>query len=568
MSPPKLWPPVIAGGLESPFLDANELAFEHDVPADAGQAGCQAKWLAMRSKLPTAVRTALDALDFKAAIAAATQRGLRDVGALTDILFYTKFGAVHGYCPIKPGTRVPSGVLYKDAWQELRKSFVSPVVGEPVAVLDLDTVTIDGAQTRLRYRPDGTFEGWFTNQIDASSFIREIEFAGRVRISDAIARRNYDQARDRGKWPLSGADIHARAVVVRTNGPTNSTAGVHRTDANGSFKTSTRVVFGGAVPRFNIRVDLKLKSGDVTTRAELGFVAMDLANFIARIDPYERKRPAAQSPLEFLASVRKIYQGGPKDPLGGLFDQVLYRTRAVNVLLSPDSAESKWLKFNEALYADGELVDIGHVLTGIEGSSKQRPNTEPNGNLQQWPGPTGRRDTLVTWAGDLGSVFKDYIRDIVAAIAQGKRPDLETYLKKVAGRADLVGDIDGINIGARYDEKRSLADNLNSYYPKRSARRFHEFVSNTLADDGTPALQLEPEIIPPKLTQASHDFIARRVTEFVKPLYGLRGLENKADPAHRSLVPGTFQPNSPQMRVVVDYFVRFLEDGLAREAIT
>lgn len=567
MSPPKLWPASIAGGLESPFLEANELAFEHDVPADAAQASCRAKWLAMRSKLPAAVRKALDALDFKAAVAAATQRGLRDGVVLTDVLFYSKFGAVHGYCPIKPGARIPGGILYKDAWQELRKSFVSPLIGEPVAVLDLDTVTIDGAQTRLRYRPDGTFEGWFTKKIDASSFNREIEFTGRVRISDSIARRNYDPARDRGKWPLAGADIQARAVVVGANGPASSTAGVHRAAANGSFKTSTRVVFGGVVPRFNMRVDLTLKSGDVTTRVELGFVNMDLANFIGRIDPHERKRPTGQSPLEFLASVRKVYQGGPKDPLAGLFDQVLYRTRAVKVLLPPDTAESKWLKANEALYADGELVDIGHVLAGIEGSSKQRPDTEPNGDPQNLPRP-GRRDTIVTWGGDLGSVFKDHIRDIVAAIAQGKRPDIESYLKKLASRADLVGDIDGINIGARYDEKRSLADNLNSYYPKRSARRFHEFLSNTLADDGTPGLQLVPEMNPPKLTQPSHDFIAGKVSDFVRPIHAFAGLEAKADPAHRHLVYGTFQPNSPQMRVVVDYFVRFLEEGLTREAVT
>ncbi len=567
MSPPKLWPATIAGGLESPFLEANELAFEYDVAPNAAQTACRTKWLAMRNKLPTAVRSALDALDFKAAIAAATQRGVRDIGLLTDVLFYSKYGDMHGYCPIKPGTRVPGGILYKDAWQALRTGFVSPVVGEPAAVLDLETVTIDGAQTRLLHRSDGTFEGWFTKKIDATLIIREIEFAGRVRVADNIARRNYDPTRDRAKWPLAGADIKAAAVVVQANGPASSTAGVHRAATNGTFKTKTRVAFGGAVPRFNMRLDLTLKVGDVTTRVELGFVAMDLANFIARIDPHERKRPTTQSPFEFLASVRKVYQGGPKDPLGGLFDQVLYRTRAVKVLHAPDSAESKWLKFNEALYADGELVDIGHVLAGVEGSSKQRPDTEPNGDPQQLPRP-GRRDTIVTWAGDLGSVFKDYIRDIVAAIAQGKRPDLETYLKKVASRADLVGDIDGINIGARYDEKRSLADNLNSYYPKRSARRFHEFVSNTLADDGTPALQLVPEIIPPKLTQPSRDFIAGKVTDFVKPLYIVRGLKDKADPAHRDLVWDTFQPNSPQMRVVVDYFVRFLEDGLAREAIT
>lgn len=570
MSPPKLWSASIAGGLESPFLDANELAFEHDVAADTVAAGCRTKWLAMRGKLPAAVRTALDALDFKAAVAAAAQRGLRDVGALTDVLFYSKYGTVHGYCPIKPGTRVPPrGMLYSDAWQDLRKSFVIPVIGEPVAVLDLDTVTIDGAQTRLRYRPaDATFEGWFTKKIDPSSSMRDIDLSGRVRISDAIGRRNYDSTRDRGKWPLAGTDVQALPVIVQSNGPASSTASVGRAAANGSFKTSTSVAFGGSVSRFKMRAELKLTSGDVTARVELGFVAMDLANFIARIDPHERKRPTSQIPLEFLASVRKIYQGGPKDPLAGLFDQVLYRTRAVKVLLPPGSAESKWLKYNEALYADGELVDIGHVLAGIEGSSKQRPDTEPNGDPQQLPRP-GRRDTIVTWGGDLGSVFKDYIREIVAAIAQGKRPDLETYLSKVASRADLVGDIDGINIGARYDEKRSLADNLNSYYPARSARRFHEFVSNTFVDNGaTPALQLVPEIIPPKLTQASRDFIARKVTDFVVPLFLVRGLKDKADPAHQKYVWDTFQPNSPQMRVVVDYFVRFLEDGLAREAVT
>lgn len=544
---------------------------EYDVGPEARrQEECRKRWAASRDKLPQAVKNALDNLDFEAAVDAAVKRGWRDVSELTSLLFYAKYWAVHGYCGIKKGARIPGGDSYEQAWVQLRTKYVTPKLGVPMPVIDLEKIKIEHQpETRLRYKNDGTYEGWFTKPVHVApepQSLREIKLSGRLKIADKVARRNYDAKKDGKKYPLGKAQVWAPAKPVKADGPVTSSAGISRVKADGTFTTSTNVTFDGTVPRFVVRVVMKLPgSADLETSVELKLVGMDVARFLAFVEPKEKARPASQMPLEFLASVRKIYQGGPNDPLKSAFDAFLYRTQNVKVLFAPDSPEAKWLKYNEVLYADGEIVDIGHVLTGIEGSPRQKPNLDASGQPQNLPAPPAVRDTYVTWAGDLGSVFQYHMPDIVNAVSQGRQPDFKTYIEKRASRADLIGDIDGINLGSGYDGARSLAENFNAYYGRKSLRRFHEFVANSLDENRKPGLPLEPESQPPKLSAKARDWIALSVYKYLVPLRMLGRLDKNVDPAKKPLIDKIVEPNSPQVRAVADYFAAFLEEGLARE---
>jgi hypothetical protein len=165
------------------------------------------------------------------------------------------------------------------------------------------------------------------------------------------------------------------------------------------------------------------------------------------------------------------------------------------------------------LYADGEWLDIGHVLTGIEGSPKQEALKDyQDVSIPECP------ELIVTWAGDLGNALQAYIKDFLKAMDTGATVDLNDYLVKRASRVDLIGDIDGINIGSAYDSSRSLAENLRVYYGQKSRRRYHEFIANSKDKTGKAELPLVPGKKPPQLTKQARQAIAYNTWRFIAPL--------------------------------------------------
>lgn len=93
---------------------------------------CKARWEKFRAGLPSDVQAALDPLDRERAVALAVHHGLRDVTALTNMLFFAMYGSVHGYCKIKGDTRVPDGGdKYKDVWRKLQRTHVLPALARP-----------------------------------------------------------------------------------------------------------------------------------------------------------------------------------------------------------------------------------------------------------------------------------------------------------------------------------------------------------------------------------------------------------------------------------------------------
>ena len=356
---------------------------------------------------------------------------------------------------------------------------------------------------------------------------------------------------------LGATNAQAKARLGGRSGLASSTAHVATINHDGTFETETYLVSDGSsgFMAFDVSVDLA-RGAVLSTRLELERI--DLENFLARVDAAEQRKPTGQTTLQFLASLRKIFQGGPSDPLGGLFDSVLFRFRKVPPLFQAGSLEHRELKRFQTLLAGGSLIDISHVLTGIEGSPAQKPDL---GTRQHGLEPR----LVVTWSGDLGSALAEYANRFARSLAADQVPDVQQELDARASRSDLLGDVDGINLGASYDPAKTVKQNLLAYYTQASGRRFHLFIDNSTKDgQGLPLVALRPGSRPPRLTASSRATIARHVREFAAPMVRLKYL-NQLSGDQSTIVVSILEPDSLEMEIVVDHFVRFLEAGLARE---
>ena len=433
----------------------------------------------------------------------------------------------------------------------------------PTPALHLEKVKISGLpEIILTLGSNGRYQGFIGKPIHERwepTSTAQIELIGRIQIEFSGTRRNYENKYDGSQWPLAGVVGSAPVKIVSADGPSNSVVPDTKVRPDGTFVFTAHLTVDGFTRSLTIYPKVEFKGGK-STAATVAVELIDLDGFLALVDQKEKARPPKQTHLEFLASVRKIYQGGPNDPLKGAFDWVLYRHRNVKPLVFPDSAEDKRFKlYKDWLYADGEWLDIGHVLTGIEGSSKQAPFKDQNIPLPL------RAELLVTWAGDLGNALQAYIKDFWKAVDKGDPLELMDYLLRRASRIDLIGDIDGINIGSTYDSSRSLAENLRAYYGQKSRHRYHEFIANSKDEKGKAELPLVPGKKPAQITKQARQAIADNTRQFLVPFWVTDKLYSGIDPSKRKLVDEIMKVDSPEMDTVVEYFARFIEDGLARE---
>jgi hypothetical protein len=314
-----------------------------------------------------------------------------------------------------------------------------------------------------------------------------------------------------------------------------------------------------------VRVALELKGGS-SINAEALFERLDFECFLEYVDAYEKKRPigrvdgkcqVAASHFEFLSSVRKMFQPAPGSSLTSLFDEFLHRNRKLCPLADVNSAQGKYLRSFENLQIGGDVVDIGHVLVGIEASRRQHPDPV-------FPSAVARdahTESLMTWGGDLASALEAYAE---AVFVDHKRANLQDYLNHLAGRADLLGDLDGLNLGAVYDESKTFAENLRKYYGVRPFRRFHDFLSSALDDSAKPLFKLIRQS-PPVLDSAGRLEIASVVTYFCGGAVYKRRQAGKLNDAQSNQILAMCNRGTKEMDAVIDYFFKILLDGLAKE---
>lgn len=313
---------------------------------------------------------------------------------------------------------------------------------------------------------------------------------------------------------------------------------------HGLFSHDLTLIFNSPTPRV-----LKFEARLIGPAAVLAVqpvevVLADLEGFLAQIEPFTPATPT----IDFLTAVRRVVFTNP------LFDLAISRGRGVKPLLPKGSRESEKLKAHKALLAGGRLVDISHVIIGIEGADRFDPRPLV---------PIPRVDLVLTWSGDLGSVVQKWIWDTYYLQEPGAG-SLEKYLTKYASVHGMIGDIDAVNLAASYREDLSLTDNLRRYYEQDADDRFRLFLANTRRDDGTVALALEPGGTP-RLTAESRAFIAQKSADFA--LYGLlQALISTPRFKDKNFLPEparlALQVDSPEFQRVTTYFVDLLEQGL------
>jgi hypothetical protein len=171
----------------------------------------------------------------------------------------------------------------------------------------------------------------------------------------------------------------------------------------------------------------------------------------------------------------------------------------------------------------GYVIDIGHVVTGLEAAAPLPPMARA---VESAGGCSLRAG--VTWSGDVGQALADFV-------LAGARDPAPLYDEN-APPEDLLGDIDGYVLGAEFGGPTiDVADVLNRAYLNGDleATRFRRFVS-LLGDDPYAAA-------------------AREITCYTRAFALLTGVH--IDPVRLAEAAPYF----------VDRFMAFVEDGLRAE---
>ena len=380
---------------------------------------------------------------------------------------------------------------------------------------------------------------------------------------------------------------YGRYANPALNGEVSATLPV---EADGSFALPVQLLLDDAVPRpWRLTGVIRIEGTEVPT--ESADVTLEHASLSRMVELLEGWEPAqAVTRLRFIAMVRKVLLPA------SAFDKVIGTNPKDPALFKARSPEAERLIAGSRVMHGPELITLSHVLVGIEGGERQKP--QPQVGRLQLDSKALRVDLAVTWGGDLGKPLTLYLVHKYFSTSFDIRPDaqesycaamlaseqrksecLECFRRLSAPREDLVGDVDGVNLAARYDPGWSLADNLRAYYyadaddhygeRSDSRRRYSEFLVHTLNMEDKPALALAAGGGPPRLSAASHAFIAEEIARAANNGLVARAMENrngldalfKAPPAAMELL----KPQSWAVQQLASSFVAFVEDGLAKE---
>jgi hypothetical protein len=425
--------------------------------------------------------------------------------------------------------------------------FDTPVdAGTPVLVLDRAETNFWNAN--FERKPSGLLRAFFCKPFTSPSMV--FKLFGHVEIETKGVRRPLVKA-DKKTFPRLRVTpwIRAKAGVKAAVG------GSALVKDDGTFVSTSSVVIAKGERQISVRVDLEWSGGKASVEAAIDH--SDLDCFIQVIRRHERAKSAQQTPFEFLSSVRQMFQPAPGSPLAGLFPRVLHRTKDVKPLVDFGSAEGKSIRLFENMEINGAKVDIGHALIGIEAHRRQKPGA--------WGLPVAwsaeQIEALLTWSGDLGAVLAWVAQETPLAGLSAK-PDLKRLLSEKASYEDLRGDLDGMNLGAIYDESANFGDNLRKYYDVKPFRRFHIFIANAKDASGNPVFRLTGG----KLDPAARATVASQmqlVTHSYLMLFSRRysGMTDRQQ--LQALDIGRVGSN--QSNVIVDYFFEFLNKGVASE---
>ena len=271
-----------------------------------------------------------------------------------------------------------------------------------------------------------------------------------------------------------------------------------------------------------------------------------------------------KSSLDFVSSMRAHYgyEGGPwEDMIPNAPNlkapdmetnpelKLLYEANADGTLRKEKNEEGiEKLVRRKVTLPNGDPIDPGHLFTGID--AVQHPDEggwmKAAGLALKGPGVDNQDGA--TWSGDVGSAI---VNHNIKGQPAGKTT--AQSFEDSAGKADLNADLDGVILGHRFDRKKGLTEQLQSYYldpknPQGYERRYSQFCD-------LRGLDVDDD---KQLTSGAKGEIKQAVDAFARP-FAL----NKSRKLKRIITHDSESDTTKDMNL---YFQKYLEDGLQKES--
>lgn len=243
---------------------------------------------------------------------------------------------------------------------------------------------------------------------------------------------------------------------------------------------------------------------------------------------------AGMSQEEILSAIRKIYYDDSN------WNDVIAGAEDVDIPEEWLDRIQDFMRHHQIITINGEEVDIGHVLTGLD--AQQHPVDDfvieaDKGFVKVGKGFDLPNDVFATYGGDIASAVAHQLHNGLS---------YEHNRDEYFSDADVLGDIDAWNV--EIPPGQSIADALMNYYDNDSQTRFTDFVNHT-------------NILDPSMREALIDQITSAALGIHAGTYpvddlGLRALGEgqELEDAARDLATQA-----------VDDFYRMLEEEMARE---
>ena len=236
---------------------------------------------------------------------------------------------------------------------------------------------------------------------------------------------------------------------------------------------------GGQPFELTYRLNVESNNRDYANIAQV--TPSPLANmndFIALVERIERAYPTLAW-QDVTSKIRMEHYPGRGGEGSGImrsftWDDLIDEQDEVAPLKAPPAAAADIaaLRSTQSVNHNGQTIDIGHVLTGVD--SMNFPETAGIFSNHNMSGPAA-----ATWSGDVGSALVNWA--VNAPLNDASDARKARYYNDFAGIDDMLGDYDGINIGGMASIPRSapLSQRLRTYYVTNAttgaSRRFHNF---------------------------------------------------------------------------------------------
>lgn len=196
--------------------------------------------------------------------------------------------------------------------------------------------------------------------------------------------------------------------------------------------------------------------------------AIEQLEGLAAQDGYDNKKT--------LSAFRKLFYNS------GNWDTVIAGAKNTGMPPSWDATDHVALKNavsnSQIVTINGQSLDFGHLLTGLDATNYSTPITFEKFGLDIFEFRSNKE--FATYVGDLGSAVEAYVDEghtsNWAALSTKDQAMLERHYNNLAGEVDMAGNVDSYAMD--FDPALSLSANMRRYYegnPSQDQQRYTTF---------------------------------------------------------------------------------------------